>query len=241
MEFEGILKLRKVKKGIEHSAEFTNAKGKLVNFPVHESARYYNETAKDGDACKLEVEGSKIARCVVPGKEAHPKQPEKRAPASTQGRDSWHGVGKLPGRADFRPVLGTAPYNFVPYRDYMIAPPPENEERKWSGEIVCTLEALTPLLVSGRQEKSATGTICKFMSVGGRKIIPGTAIKGMLRSLIEILSYSGLKPVSTKRLFWRIVAEQPYRNNFTENPLGGFLRKKGVLWYEGRNRITLII
>lgn len=241
MEFDAVLRLKKTKKGTEHSVEFINQKGKTVIFVVHERARYYNDTAADGDACKIEVEGSNILKCVIGGKEAEPKAvTPKDAPKTPAGKSGGYfpkAAAKPAGRN--APVTGTAPYNFVRYRDDAVLAPRQGEPRKWSGEIICNLTALTPLLISGRQEKTQTAAgDCKFMNVGGKNIIPGTSIKGMLRSLMEILSFSGLRPVSRKRLFWREVAETEYREFFPEEPLGGFLRKHGADYCLFQARVT---
>lgn len=251
MKFEGILhiKVNERRKTETHTVEYTNQNGKAVNFVVPPQARFYRG-ASDGDVCTIEVENNQVVKCEVAGKPGQPAAAPMTAEASSATRSAGrqgggqggsyyksggfqgHGGGGANrysgyGRSSYEPVEGTAPYNFVPYKDGALARPVQGEARQWSGEIVCELEALTPLLVSGRQKKGE-GTECRFMRVGGKNIIPGTAVKGMLRSLIEILSFSGLKPVSKKKLFWREVAEDYYRVYFPENVKGGFLRKKGA-------------
>lgn len=226
MEFEGTLRLNKTKKGMEHKAEFTNQKGRTVAFVVPEHTRYYSDRVTDSDPCLITVEGSSVIKCVVPGKEQEPRisAPKRQAP-------------RIAARPE--PVTGTAPYNFVPYEDYAIAPPADGEARRWSGEIICSLEALTPLLVSGRQTGSEYAAAdCRFMQVAGKNIIPGTAVKGMLRSLVEILAFSGLQPVTRKKLFWREVAEPFYTQMFPGEPLGGFLRKRGADYFLRPARVT---
>lgn len=240
MEFEGILRIRKKqdKKGKEssiHTVEFTNQKGKSVSFPVMERARYYNASAKDGDACHIFLEGpSTIVKCVVPGKEAEPNiTMHKTAEHDTVKPMYRNNSSNSRSIADkTRPIYGYAPYNFVPYRDDALISPKKDEIRKWSGQIVCRLTALTPLLVSGKQARAdnAAGE-CAFMQVNGKRIIPGTAIKGMLRALMEILSFSGMRPINKKRLFWRDVSIDDYRKNFSDTVMGGFLTKKGADYY----------
>lgn len=244
MEIEGTLKIKKVRRGLEHTVEFVNQRGRTVNFPVHEDARYYNIGEEGSHPCKIEVAGSTVIKCVVPGREAEPKRKEPKQTAETSGGgygggrkgsyagggggNYYGGSGGNPKKSP--PVLGTAPYNFVEYKVDAIVPPAEGEARKWSGDIICELKALKPLLVSGKQgQGDGVAAACHFMQVNGQNMIPGTSIKGMLRSLVEILSFSGLRPVSKKKLFWRTVAEGTYRDNFPKDVIwGGFLRGRGA-------------
>lgn len=232
-EYTGRLIITKTKKGQEYRAEFTNRKGKTVSFPILDRARFFDDTAVSGDEARIEVEGSNILKCTVPGKEravAPAKPATSPRPAPPAGAASQRRGFVAPRAPRGRqPVMGYAPYNFVRYEPSAVVPAPEGEEGRWSGEIVCRLTAETPLLVCGRQVKDASGiTTCAFQKVNGVPVIPGTAIKGMLRSCMEILSFSGLRPVSKKRLFWRTVAELKYRALFPEGVRGGFLRKHGA-------------
>lgn len=262
------IKVNEKKKTENHTVDYTNQNGKAVNFVVPAAARYY-KGASDGDTCAIEVENNKVVKCEVPGKPGQPDADAGTATASSAsmsggkpggGQKGGYKSGGSRGHAGhgagynnysgssghgsyaktrYEPVEGTAPYNFVPYKDGAIARPMADEARRWSGEIVCELEALTPLLVSGGQGKDkGEGTECRFMQVGGKNIIPGTSIKGMLRSLIEILSFSGLKPVSKKKLFWREVAEEDYRAYFPGEVKGGFLRKRGADYWLKPARVT---
>lgn len=230
--YTGKLIINKTKKGaLEYKAEFTNKKGKTVSFTVHDRARYFDETAVSGDEAHIELEGSNIIKCTVPGKEravapVKPATPARPAGGSPSPRPAF-GAPRHPRGPE--PVMGKAPYNFVRYLPSAVVPAPEGNEGRWSGEIVCRLTAETPLLVSGRQVKDASGiTTCAFQKVNGVPVVPGTAVKGMLRAYMEILSFSGLRPVSKKRLFWRTVAEEKYRTLFPGEVRGGFLRKNGA-------------
>lgn len=241
MEFDATLRIIKTRRGFEHKAEFTNQKGKVVAFAVLETARHY-EGAADGDACRIWLDGPTIVKCVIPGKEATPKTTNNKKSAAAvpdyrQNRGYFQ--GGAPKNVSRTPFYGWAPYNFVPYDPGVLAPPKKDEARKWSGSIICELEALTPLLVSGEQKKGGdVAAECAFAQINGRKIIPGTAVKGMLRSLMEILSFSGLRPVSGKKLFWREVSAGNYRVYFPADPLGGFLLKRGADYFLRPVKVT---
>lgn len=62
-------------------------------------------------------------------------------------------------------------------------------------------------------------------------VIPGSSLRGMLRNLIEIITYSKVKWVTDKRLFFRTmddsVVGESYRNRMMGNVEGGFLLRDG--------------
>lgn len=55
------------------------------------------------------------------------------------------------------------------------------------------------------------------MQADGKKIIPGTSIKGMLRSLLEILTFSNMLPVCDRHLFWQMANRPAYRGMFAKD------------------------
>jgi CRISPR-associated protein (TIGR03986 family) len=76
-------------------------------------------------------------------------------------------------------------------------------------------------------------------------IIPGSSLRGMLRSLVEIISYSKVRWVTDKKLFYRTVDRTSVGGNYTSRmSLGnghsgngfrqkaeaGFIRKRGAEW-----------
>lgn len=146
----------------------------------------------------------------------------------------------------------TAPYNFVPYNPQSITPADTNG-LTYSGFIRCSLTALTPLLVAGpggerersgeespghEEEQQSTRT---FFCVDGHPVIPGTSLKGMIRSLVETLSFSFMRPVSSEKIFWRHVTgsgNSAYKNLFPDPPLGGFLVQEGSRYKLFPARVT---
>lgn len=212
---------KKNKKTVTHTFIFTKENGKPAQMDIRPDVRGY-ANAQDGDVIIAQMESGQIIKAVVPGKES--AAPGK-ARAAASGADGYKTDPKVP-----RDLLGESPYNFVPYNPDCIVPPDKGEKR-WSGEIVCSLSALTPLLVCGAQEKTGTGlTISRFMTVGGKPVIPGSSLKGMLRSLMEILSYSGMWPMNKSHLYWRVVTNKDYLANFSDDLLGVLIRKKGAVY-----------
>lgn len=79
------------------------------------------------------------------------------------------------------------PYRMVPIRGEVPRRRPLTEERftGYSGLFVCTLKNLTSLFV-GRDADSSLQSL-KFMKRNGRCVIPGSSLKGVFRSLAELI------------------------------------------------------
>lgn len=118
----------------------------------------------------------------------------------------------------------SAPYNFVPLPEKIIPVVsdarelPDHDEfdrERYSGYFDVTLTTLSPLYIRGpiaakdlsRQEEKQVKDNPTFFHTGdeARPVIPGSSLRGMLRSLLEIVSYSKLQWVSEKQLFFRTV------------------------------------
>ncbi len=133
----------------------------------------------------------------------------------------------------------TAPYNFVSYDPKNLLESGSDEEL-FSGTISCSLQALTPLLVGGSTDKNlnAEGPSERsfFTLNDGRIAIPGTSLKGMLRSYVEAITRSKIEFISDKKIFYRHVTaseKSVYKSKFPKSIdpiLGGFLYKDGSVY-----------
>lgn len=110
----------------------------------------------------------------------------------------------------------SAPYNFVPLSDWV-------HEPTWAAQIshdvpfrngLCghldlKITAVTPLLV-GREQQKATGTspgrVDPYQLPDGRYAIPGTALKGMIRNVVEIATFSRMGAVDDVRFGLRDIS-----------------------------------
>uniref|UniRef100_A0A7C4RQP4 TIGR03986 family CRISPR-associated RAMP protein n=1 Tax=Desulfatirhabdium butyrativorans TaxID=340467 RepID=A0A7C4RQP4_9BACT len=114
-----------------------------------------------------------------------------------------------------------------------------------SGWIDLTIETLTPLFIRGPVINKDGKWDCRdarfrfepFTSIDGRPMIPGSSLRGMIRTVVEILSFSKIKPVTDEKPFFRTVAADrigvAYRNRLirgNEKPFGGYIRKDGNHW-----------
>lgn len=157
----------------------------------------------------------------------------------------------------------TAPYNFVPLpeRVFNVADGIQVGEKRikpWethdrfvtgthSGSIELTIETLTPLFIRGpvRQQDGAWDDRDSrlrpepYTTPDGRPAIPGSSLRGMVRTLVEILSFSKIQPVSTARPFFRTVARdrrdrigRAYGKRMRRGVgvRGGWLQRQGDDW-----------
>ncbi|KOR33328.1 hypothetical protein TI05_01760, partial [Achromatium sp. WMS3] len=138
-----------------------------------------------------------------------------------------------------------APYNFVPLASQVVIP-------DWghlvsqdfpfkdgiSGTIEFTVTANTPLLIGSEQTKSSEispGVIKPFKTPDGNYAIPGSSIRGMLRSVLEIATFSKMQIVDDKRYGLRDISGRYVSDAYTDRVRSrvrtGFLRlneKQGV-------------
>ena len=110
--------------------------------------------------------------------------------------------------------LAKAPYNFVPLNQTVVkgqAPPCFDiyEEKRFTGHIVCLLKTLTPLYIRDTYtqdelvKKENGEDNSDFFSPGGHIRIPGSSLRGMIRNLVEILSWGKFGFFEDKLLFYR--------------------------------------
>lgn len=150
----------------------------------------------------------------------------------------------------------STPYNFVPLPEKIIPAVPDASELPdhnryypepghHSGYFDVTLTTLSPLYIRGliaaqdlpRQEEKEVKDNPAFFHTGdaGRPVIPGSSLRGMLRALLEIVSYSKMKWVSEKQLFFRTVdgtaLGEYYRSRMGTHVETGFLSRRGDTYY----------
>lgn len=107
------------------------------------------------------------------------------------------------------------PFNFVPLprdeTEQLIKPaclPPESHKlpNGLNGSLELSLHILTPLAIphtfEGRIEPDGHRH-CSFFRANSQLVIPGTSLKGMLRSVVEALTNSCLSQVSESRVRFR--------------------------------------
>ncbi len=144
-----------------------------------------------------------------------------------------------------------APYNFVPLPEKIIAvvdsvddlPDHDEYDRTLhSGYFDVMLTTRSPLYIRGpvpakdfpRQERdSKVKNKPEFFHTGDEQtpVIPASSLRGMLRGLLEIISYGKMQWVSEKQLFFRTVDRTTigdhYRERMGDHVETGFLYRQG--------------
>lgn len=152
------------------------------------------------------------------GQKTHPK-PVSQTPKAK---------GLLLDHTDRIQHAARAPYNFVPLNTEVVEAPTNPKELgfdryhadRQTGWIEVRLENSTPLYIRDsltedemKQEAKAAQSGEKFInsnffSPGGQLKIPGSSLRGMLRNLVEIVSFGKFGPFDDRRLYFRGLADQ---------------------------------
>lgn len=108
--------------------------------------------------------------------------------------------------------ITTATYNFIPLLTTVLMKQEDNKHNKIcgnTGEIQITLKAETPLFVSDKEDKF-------FTNANGEKVIPGSSIKGMVRSNMQILGYDKINgDIEDYSIYFRDMASSSSSTNDT--------------------------
>ncbi len=211
--FTGILTVIQSGQRKQYKAKF-ESKGKSKEMPIFPDAIYFVESeAADGDPITIERNAGKISKVTITGKTVSPSKAATSAAQHVRQKQNT-GAGSSAYQKNSKIPPATAPYNFVEQNCILEAPEPKDGEEYFSGTIVCSLTALTPLLVAGQQEKKSEdeASLKTFFTVNGRPVITGSSLKGLIRSCIETLSYSGISLMNDRNVFWRSFDDDNYRS-----------------------------
>jgi CRISPR-associated protein (TIGR03986 family) len=177
-------------------------------------------------------------------------------------------MSKWPEHKNPRPDRAAkAPYNFVPLPEKVVtvnaSDLPDRDSfdpKRYTGWIVCNLTTESPLYVRAALEpeefqrpeevdqeldwEDQVRNKPDFYYTEDRDhpVIPGSSLRGMLRSLLEIVGYGKMQWVTDQqRYFFRAVAaprsdplRDPYREvigSFSKNVKAGYLLQRGDDWY----------
>lgn len=109
-----------------------------------------------------------------------------------------------------------APYNFIPLNEKVakFSAPCVLDDKKQnsfntlkgiSGEINLTITTKTPFFI-GDSEKENDKKYKDFFKVDGKPKIPGSSLRGMVRNLVEIVSYGKFETYNNDKFYYRDVA-----------------------------------
>jgi CRISPR-associated protein (TIGR03986 family) len=118
------------------------------------------------------------------------------------------------------------PYNFVKLNDDLVLDAEELPNRRYfntdrnTGLIHCTLKSLSPFYIAGNDG-------CFFHHGDSQNpVIPGSSLRGMVRSIVQVITWSKLQPVTDKNLYLRdILNRSDYMDRINRGREAGFIRK----------------
>ncbi len=257
MEIKGNISIAKTSKG-KYTAKFSwvNKKGKRKEQPI---VKIVIPEKYNGKECIVEMEGNKIIKVIIEGQEFAMKQIPKNNPKNAKSIKQNHNRHKYSQRRSNLRVesKGTectahAPFNFVPLNKKIVPsqklPFQDGKlgfiEGRNSGYIKCELETITPLFIG--QGKDNPDEATKFFNIKSKVEIPGSSIRGMVRTLVQIVSWSKFKFFNNDLLYYRWIAEgfgilrKHYANKMSfenenkkkyYNFYAGYLVKEGFNYY----------
>ncbi len=241
---KAILHVRETKKrGKTHcTVEFEN--GKKMPVP------WVNlRTDYDGKECEVERNNGQIIKIVV-GDQVFLKEKHSTSPFQPHRQQPHRKTQQYSSPSNRKPAR--APYNFIPLPKCVVEAPvrpgslqlpfDRYHEELYSGYIDLTIETLTPLYIRRLSDDSA------FFSIGDQPRIPGSSLRGMVRTLVEIVSFSKFNFFDDRRLYYRAVGDptslgKAYRKRFTSGDFrdrnkglkvsvcAGILKKEGKKYF----------
>ncbi len=164
--------------------------------------------------------------------------------------------------------LAHEPYNFVPLPEKVVTVevgdlPGYDIYTGYTGYLDCELTTLSPLYTRAApnpqffeewadktremmKDDKAREEYAQFFHLGDteRPVIPGSSLRGMVRSLVEIVGYGKVQWITNKQLFFRTMDNTAvgdyYRGRMSDKVESGFLRKRGEQYFIQKCRVARI-
>ena len=133
-----------------------------------------------------------------------------------------------------------APYNFVPLNDKVVevnkavpeADRYHDDEGRQSGWIELAIETKTPLYIRGALSKEELEAgkdakeISDFFAPGAKLRIPGSSLRGMVRTLVEMSAFGAFGAYDDKLLYYRALADKSNLRKEYQEHMSSYDRKK---------------
>lgn len=207
----------------------TNKKGKVIGereFSPNSTMPVPPQIALRLDLNNKECEGKELQRNVAPN--SNQTSSQHQAASGQSYRRSNQGAGRqssIPQRnvaqsaTSSAESVARAPYNFIPLNKTVIEGQSTVDfsayhEDRLSGYIQCEIETVTPLYIRDTLDEEQLSRDLEsngnpdFFSPAGKYRIPGSSLRGMVRNLVEIISWGKFCTFGDKLLFYRGLADQ---------------------------------
>ena len=225
----------------EYELRFADGHKERVLTAVWDGPRY------KGKECEVLRDGKKkISKVIVAGKNIlessqsksvfieSEQRTDKNTEKMSKNRKSQNSSDKKGKISNEDKNIATAPYNFIPINDTVIAAeaiPGEDfqmnkyyADTRFTGYIKLNIKTLTPLYVRGSNKPEEEKENSEFFSPGNKLRIPGSSIRGMVRNLVEIISFSKMEYFEDKRLYYRTLVD--LQSNYPKIMFKGDVRDK---------------
>ncbi len=160
-----------------------------------------------------------------------------------QGHHRPHHGDRAPAAAPLTEI--TAPYNFVPLNNQIVQPEWASQvSHDWpfsdglSGSLDVTITAETPVLVGAEKEG---GSVTPFQLPSGQYALPGSALRGMIRNMLEIATFGrmgkvddrkyGVRDLQNRPLYGKHMTDTVGQNVFKAKSKSGWLRFSESIHY----------
>jgi CRISPR-associated protein (TIGR03986 family) len=208
----------------------------------------------NGKEVEVEREKGQIVKIVCDGNEIYSRRPSGDV-SNKKEKGLRYRPNQSPSREGNNPSLqfASAPYNFVSLNEKVVPAEEVPEFDKYhndrfTGYIDLELKTITPLYIrdsltmdeykeKGEMENQEKTYINPdFFSPGGLIRIPGSSLRGMIRTLVEIMSFGKFEFFDDKRLYFRFFADKhkalrEYYRQRAGDVKAGVLIKKGYRNY----------
>ena len=206
---------------------FENKKGKQTQVPVQNSG--ITDLTLSGNDIEFEMAKGQVVKIMCKDKEIFSKKqhiqsarnhfPKKQYASTRQNASNYNTKPQTSGQLDINHVKyvsypAKAPYNFIPLNDKVVEAERRPDfdkyhEERYTGYIDLNIETITPLYIRdtlNKEEMAAEKINSDFFSPGGKPKIPGSTLRGMSRTMVEIVSYGKFGVFDDRHLYFRAVA-----------------------------------
>ncbi|AEB10596.1 TIGR03986 family type III CRISPR-associated RAMP protein [Desulfobacca acetoxidans] len=139
----------------------------------------------------------------------------KKKKKKKEGAQKYPGASQSPPAASESNFPDNNPYNFIPFGPPVRlrpAPPSHKRLQGLSGTITLHLTNETPMLVAQRvNPEDETPPKLENFKIGHKLALPGTALKGMLRSVLEAVTNACFAIFDGERLDYRMATQNALR------------------------------
>jgi len=229
---QGELHIFKSKKGKWIVELLFKTNGKKKRIPIR--GGIVGDDSLNGKEVGFEREKGQVESLICEGKELIPKKKVSVGATNRHNNPGHSGTSKSSVSESAKHIENVknpakAPYNFVPLNDMVVesdSPPPfpfdTYHKGRYTGFIDLEIEAKTPVYIRDTMsakdmERDAKDRDDKdnpdFFSPGGRIRIPGSSIRGMIRTLVEVVSFGKFGSFNDKKLYFRAVADMSSLND----------------------------